>query len=57
MPVKYTVDEIIKMMIDIEYRMWEHEAAELLDDPQFNYKSMGFIFDRIKEQLSALCNE
>lgn len=54
MPEKYTLEEIKQMMIDIEYRMWEHEAVQLIDSPQFNYKSMRFIFDRIKDHLKTI---
>lgn len=58
MPEKYTLEEIRQMMIDIEYRMWEVDIIETLEDDQkFSYKTMRLIFTKISDHLRTLGNE
>lgn len=53
--IKYTVDEIKQIMHEIEYRMWEVEIIETLEeDQQFSYHTMRLIFGKISEHLRTL---
>jgi len=55
MPIKYTIDEIRQIMHDIEYRIWETDIIETLEEDQkFSYNTMRLIFTKINDHLRTL---